>query len=198
MAVHLLLIGGFVAIVAIGFFVLIYNGLIRLKRNVEKSWANIDVLLKQRHDEIPKLVDTVQEFTDYEESVLTDLTEARTRAEAASGGSATGEQVDAEEQLGAALGNFFAVAEDYPELQAQDSFQQLQDRISTIEDKIADRREFYNSSVTTYNTRIEQIPYVFVANMLDYEEETLFEVEPAEREDVDVGELFDEGEAAGS
>lgn len=188
------IVGAFVLLLVVGgivvYAVMIYNGLVRLNRNIDKAWSNIDVLLKQRSDELPKLIDTAQEYMDYEQEVIENVTEARTKAERAEGPS---EEADADEAVKGALANLFAVAEDYPELRANESFQQLQDRIAEIEERIADRREFYNSAVNTYNIRINQIPYVFVANMMNYEERELFQVSEEDRRDVDVSELFSEG-----
>lgn len=178
-----------VLIVAIGYTVIIYNGLIRLKRNIEKAWKNIDVLLKQRHDEIPKLIDTCKEYMGYEKDVIKDVTEERTKAEKAQ---SPKKQAEAENNLNGALGNLFAVAEDYPELKASENFQQLQDRVSSLEDQIADRREFYNSTVTTYNIRINQIPYNFIANLLGYKEKELYQVSEEEKKDIDISEAFEE------
>jgi len=187
----MMLLLGVVATLVIGgvviYAVLIYNGLIRLRRNIDKAWSNIEVILKQRHDEIPKLVDTAKQYMDYEKEVLQDITESRTKAEQAQGPK---EQAKAEGMLGQALGNFFAVAEDYPDLKANENFQQLQDRISAIEERIADRREFYNDSVNTYNIRIDQIPYVFVANMMGYEEKELFEASEQEKQDISIADQF--------
>lgn len=188
------IVGAFVLLLVVGgivvYAVMIYNGLIRLNRNIDKAWSNIDVLLKQRSDELPKLIDTAREYMDYEQEVIENVTEARTQAQRAQGPS---EEADADEAVKGALANLFAVAEDYPELKANESFQQLQDRIAEIEERIADRREFYNSSVNTYNIRINQIPYVFVANAMDYEDRELFQVSEEDRRDVDVSELFSEG-----
>lgn len=177
------IVGGGILVYA----VMIYNGLVRLKRNIEKSKGNIDVLLKQRNDEIPKLVDTAQEYMDYEQEVLNEITEARTEVEQAN---SPKEQAEADQMLRGALGNFFAVAEDYPDLKATEQFQQLQNRISEIEDKIADRREFYNDSVTTYNTRINQIPYNVMAKMMGYTEKEVFEATEQEKQDVDIDQQF--------
>lgn len=182
----LLLVGGGIVVYA----VMIYNGLVRLNRNIDKAWSNIDVLLKQRSDELPKLIDTAREYMEYEQEVLENVTEARTQAQKAS---SPGEKADADEAVKGALANLFAVAEDYPELRANESFQQLQDRIAEIEERIADRREFYNSAVNTYNIRINQIPYNVVANTMNYEERELFQVSEEDRRDVDVSELFSEG-----
>lgn len=181
--------GIFLGLGSLAYAIMIYNGLIRLKRNIEKSSSNIDVLLKQRNDEIPKLIDTAKEYMDYEKEVLQDITEARTQAEEAS---SPKEKAKADQMLRGALGNFFAVAEDYPDLKATEQFQQLQNRISEIEDKIADRREFYNDSVTTYNTRIHQIPYNIVANLINYNEKEVFEASENEKQDIDITEQFNE------
>lgn len=185
------LVFGFLVVLVIGILVvygvMIYNSLIRLRRNIDKAWSNIDVLLKQRRDEIPKLIDTVEEYMEYEEGVLKDITEKRTEAEKAQGPS---EKADKETDLGGALGNLFAVAEDYPELKANEEFKQLQNRISSIEEQIADRREFYNNSVNTFNIRINQIPYNFVSNMIGYTEKELFEATNQEKKDIDIESQF--------
>jgi LemA protein len=179
--------GGLLFLVVVVYAIMIYNGLVRLNRNIDRAWSNIDVLRKQRNDELEKLIDTVKEYADFEERVLTDLTEAREQAAAADNPDAASQ---ADTQLEGAMANLFARAEDYPELQAQDSFQQLQDRISSLEEQIADRREFYNESVNTYNIRIHQIPYNAVAAPMGYDERPLFEVDEEELQDVDVGEAF--------
>lgn len=177
-----LVVGG-----ALGYSILIYNGLVRLRRRINKAWSDIDVLLKQRSDEIPKLVDTVQEYMEYEEDVLQQITEARTAVQEAEG---PDETADANEMMRGALGELFAVAEDYPELEANESFQQLQSRISSIEEQIADRRELYNEYVNVYNIRINQIPYNFFANGMGYGEQELFEASEEERADVDLSGEF--------
>lgn len=185
-----ILIGAFITLVLGGilvYAVMIYNGLIRLKRNIDKAWSNIDVLLKQRNDEIPKLIDTAQEYMEYERDVLNQITEARTKVQSAHNPKETAE---ADQSLKGALGNLFAVAEDYPDLKASESFQDLQNRISDLENQIADRREFYNDSVNTYNIRINQIPYNLIANILGCREKELFEVTEEERQDVDISQEF--------
>lgn len=184
----------------VGFFVLVlgslvvygvkvYNNLVRLNRDCDKAWSNIDVLLKQRSDELPKLIDTVQEYLDYEESTLKEITEARTQAEDAN---SPREEAQADQRIQNALDDLLAVAEDYPELKANENFRQLQDRIAEIEDKITDRREFYNEAVNTYNIRIHQIPHNLVANQLGYRDRELFEVEEGDRKDVDISVGFGE------
>jgi len=182
-----LVIAGFVVVGLIGYVVSIYNALVMLANNVEKAWSNIDVLLKQRHDELPKLIDTAKEYMDYEKEVLQDITEKRTRVQEAEGPKETAE---ANSMLENALGNLFAVAEDYPDLKANENFQEIQERISALEEQIADRREFYNDSVNTYNIRINQIPYNIIAGQLGYPEKELFEAADEETQDVDIGKQF--------
>lgn len=186
-----LIVLGILAIVATGtlmYGVGIYNELIKLQRETEETWSNIDVLLKQRRDELDKLLDTVQEHMDYESETMQKLTEARTAMDEAETPS---EAAQAEQQTQGALSNLMAVAEDYPELKASDSFQKLQSRISEIEDDIADRREAYNAAVNTYNVRINQFPHYLIAKQIGYGERDLFEVKDAETEDVDISEQFD-------
>lgn len=171
----------------IGYTVMIYNGLIRLRRKIDKSWSNIDVLLKQRNDELPKLIDTAQQYMDYEENVMQEITKARNEAQKAS---SPAQQADAEETMQNALGNFFAVAEEYPDLKTTQQFQKIQKRISQIETRIADRRELYNQAVNTFNIRINQIPYNVMANLMGYSDKELFQVEDEERTDVDISKQF--------
>ena len=173
----------FAVIALIGYGVSIYNGLIAMKNNIGRSWANIDVLLKQRHDELPKLVTTCEQYMKHERAVFDKLSEARA---ALMGARSVGERAEAEGMLTRALGKMFAVAEAYPNLKADQSFLQLQTRISQIENQIADRREFYNDTVTTYNTRIQQIPDAIVANWLALGPAELFKVDEADRQDVQI------------
>jgi LemA protein len=173
----------FLVIGLILYFVAIYNGLIRISQNVDKSWANIDVLLKQRHDEIPKLIKVCEGYMKYERETLEKITAARTACMQARN---VGESSQAEAQLGGLLKTLFAVAENYPDLKANQNFLQLQNRISYLESQIADRREFYNDSVNTYNIRIKQIPDMFVAGMLNFLPRELFKVSEEDRKDVDI------------
>jgi LemA protein len=170
----------FLVVGTVGYAVSIYNGLIALRNNVSRAWANIDVLLKQRHDELPKLVKTCEGYMQHERAVFDKLSEARA---ALAGARGVGERAGAENLLTRALGQFFAVAEAYPQLKADQSFLQLQSRISEIENQIADRREFYNDSVTVFNVRIQQIPDVVVANWLNFQPSELFQVSAEDRED---------------
>jgi len=182
----------FIAVIAVLTFYVIslYNNLVRLKHNVSQAWANIDVLLKQRHDELPKLVDTCREHMQYESETLTRVIEARSQVASAREKQDLKSLGQAETQLRIGLGNLFAVAEDYPELKASDSFQHLQSRISGLENSIADRREFYNESVNIYNVRIEQFPDLIIARQLNFTARDLLEFKEAELTDVNIGNLF--------
>ena len=170
-------------IVLIGWFIGIYNSLVRLKNNIRKAWSNIDVLLKQRHDELTKLMASVKGYMKHEEGVLTRITEART---AFMNARTVGDKAQADGMMSATLKSLFAVAENYPDLKADRSFTQFQGRISEIEEQIADRREFYNDSVNTFNIRIEQIPDVFLARMLGYTPREMFQVAEDDRRDVEI------------
>jgi len=169
------------AVVLVGWFVGVYNSLVRLKNNIAKAWSNIDVLLKQRHDELTKLMASVKGYMEHEKGVLAQVTEART---AFLNAGTVGEKARADGMMSATLKSLFAVAENYPELKADRSFAQFQGRISEIEEQIADRREFYNDSVNTFNIRIAQIPDVFLARMLGYTPQELFQAAEADRADV--------------
>ena len=154
-----------IVLVFVGYFFVVYNGLVRLKNNIKKSLGNIDVLLKQRNDELPKLVDTVKGYMKYEKGVLTEVTKARTSMMRAT---TIPQKAKADGMLTNALKSLFAVAENYPKLEANASFIQLQSRISGIENELADRREFYNDSANEYNIRIQSFPDTIVARMLGY------------------------------
>ncbi|MGV6826086.1 MAG: LemA family protein [bacterium] len=180
---------GVLVILAI-YAVTIYNNLVTLKHAVSKSWSNIDVLLKQRHDELPKLVDTCKQYMKYEQDTLEKVMLARSAVSNAREQGDIGALGIAEGQLRLGLGNLFAVAEAYPELKANESFQHLQNRISGLENSIADRREFYNEAVNNNNVRIEQFPDVIVARMFNFKSAELLEFSEEEKKDVDVGALF--------
>ncbi len=172
--------------------IMIYNNLVSLKHNVSKAWANIDVLLKQRHDELPKLVETCKQYMGYEQETLEKVMQARSAVSAAREKGDVSALGPAETQLRMGLGNLFALAEAYPDLKANDSFQHLQGRISGLENAIADRREFYNESVNNNNVRIEQFPDVIIARNLGFGAKDLLEFSEGETKDVDVKELFSE------
>ena len=173
----------FVVVGVILYFVAAYNGLIVVSRNIDKSWANIDVLLKQRHDEIPKLVKVCEGYMKYERETLEKITAARTACIQAK---SVGESTQAEGELARSLKTLFAVAENYPELKANQNFTQLQQRVSYLESQIADRRELYNDTVNTYNIRINEIPDLFVARMLHLQPRELFKIIEEDNKDVDI------------
>jgi LemA protein len=173
----------FIVVGSVGYVLSIYNSLVALRNNIARSWANIDVLLKQRHDELPKLVKTCEGYMQHERAVFDKLSEARGALLQAK---SVPERATAESQLTQALGKFFAVAEAYPDLKANTSFLQLQNRISDLENQIADRREFYNDTVTTFNTRIQQLPDQYVAGWLSLTPAELFKVDDRDREDPEI------------
>jgi len=172
------------------FFVAIYNNLVNIKHNVSKAWSNIDVLLKQRHDEIPKLVETCKQYMKFEQETLEKVMQARNRVSEARKSGDMAALGQAEGALRMGLGNLFAVAEAYPELKANEQFRHLQHRISALESAIADRREFYNESVNINNIRIEQFPDIIVARLLNFGPRELLEFSEAEKRDPDLGQLF--------
>ncbi|AJF60263.1 MAG: LemA family protein [Candidatus Diapherotrites archaeon] len=174
---------GLIGLAVIAYIILIYNSLVQLRNNIDKSWANIDVLLTQRASELPKLLDTVKGYMKYEKNVLTEVTRART---AFMDAKSIQEKADADNFLTGALKTLFAVAENYPNLKANENFMQLQGRISGLENEIADRREFYNDSVNTFNIRIQQIPQNFIAGMLGYQRKELFQATAEETKDVKI------------
>ena len=165
------------------YFITIYNSLVRLRNDIDKAWSNIDVLLKQRHDELPKLIETCKGYMQYEQQTLQRIVEARTAYLKAS---TVPEKAQADSMLGGALKTLFAVAEKYPDLKANNSFLQLQGRITDLEEKIADRREFFNDDVNTYNIRIQQLPDVFIAGLMSLQHKDLFKAPEAERQDVEM------------
>jgi LemA protein len=163
--------------------VILYNELVRLRNDNDRAWANIDVLLKQRHDEIPNLVETVKGYMQHEQQTLQAVTQARA---ASMNATSIGQKAQADAMMTGALRGFFAVAENYPQLKANDNFMKLQARISELEDRIADRREFFNDDVNTYNTRIGQIPEVFVSSYMSLKPRQLFQVAEDDRKLVEV------------
>ncbi|MBX9849245.1 MAG: LemA family protein [Rhodocyclaceae bacterium] len=189
MSLSSLLFFGFIAVVVI-YAVVVYNGLVQLKHAVAKAWANIDVLLKQRHDELPKLVEVCKQYKQFEASTLERVIAARAQVQDARQQQDIGALGEAEGLLRQGLGRLFAVAEAYPELRANENFMQLQTRISQLENAIADRREFYNESVNINNVRIEQFPDAIVAKLFHFEAKPLLEFSTAEKADVDVKALF--------
>jgi LemA protein len=188
MAIGIYLIIGlaavFLAVVIFGYAITIYNSLVRLKNDIKKAWSNIDVLLKQRADELPKLINTVKGYMKHEKETLENITKARSALMSAT---TMKEKAKADNMISGALKTLFAVAEDYPTLKANENFMQLQGRISGIENELADRREFYNDSTNTYNIKIQSFPDMIIANMFGYTTpEEMFKATEEEKKDVKV------------
>jgi LemA protein len=170
--------------------VTMFNNLVRLKHNVSQAWSNIDVLLKQRHEELPKLVETCKQYMKHEREVLEKVTAARTAVSQAREAGDVGALGRAETAMRAGLAGLFAVVENYPDLKANQTFQHLQTRISQLESQIADRREYYNDSVNANNVRIEQFPDSLIAGLFRFGPRELLKFSETELKDVDVKALF--------
>jgi LemA protein len=171
---------GFIALVFLGLVAVVlawvagaYNGLVRLRNQLENAWAQIDVQLKRRHDLIPNLVETVKGYAAHERGTFEKVTQARNIAVSAK---SVGERAEAENVLTGALKSLFAVAEAYPELKANQEFMRLQEELASTENKVAFSRQFYNDSVMTYNTHIEVFPTNFIATMFNFGRREFFEV----------------------
>ncbi len=159
-------------------FMMIYNRLVALRQTREQAFSDIDVQLKQRLDLVPQLVETVKGYAAHEKQLMEDLTAARAQVQKASG---TGERISAENQLTRALGGFYAVAENYPDLKASSNFQHLASELSDIENKIAAARRFFNNATSELNTAIQQFPAVLIARQLGFNEGEFFEVTDVDR-----------------
>jgi LemA protein len=177
-------------VVATVYVVRIYNGLVALRENVRKAWSNIDVLLTQRHDELPKLVETCKRYMAYEQETLERVMQARAAVFRAQGSGDVTAVGAAEQQLRDGLGRLFALVENYPELKADRGFQHLQTRISQLEETIADRRELYNEAVNLNNIRIQTFPDLIVARLFEFRSAALLEFAEEQKRDVDMGKLF--------
>lgn len=180
---------GIIALVLV-YVIVLYNRLVSLKHNTTKSWSNIEVLLKQRHDELPKLVETCKQYMKHEQQTLERVMQARAGVFNAQNATDMGALGTAETELRQGLMNLFAVAESYPDLKANESFQHLQSRISGLENSIADRREFYNESVNNNNVRIEQFPDVIIARLFNFQSFDLLQFSEDEIRDVNMKALF--------
>ncbi len=174
----------------VGYVIMAYNRLVRLKHNVKAAWSNIDVLLKQRHDELPKLVTTCREYMKFEQETLEKVVKARTQVSNAMQSGDMAELGMAESVLHNTLGRLFALTESYPELKANESFARLQIRITALENSIADRREYYNDSVNINNIVVEEFPTNIVASKFNFTQAELFEVSEEEIIDVKLEQLF--------
>ncbi len=159
--------------------VVIYNGLITLKNQVKNSWSQIDVQLKRRYDLIPNLIETVKGYAAHEAGTLENVTKARQQA--VNVGDNVKDRAAAENMLSGALKSLFAVAENYPDLKANQNFMQLQEELTTTENKIGFARQFYNDSVMAYNTQKEVFPSNMVATIFNFENREFFEIDSAEK-----------------
>lgn len=172
------------------YFVGIYNGLVNLRESVKVAWANIDVLLKQRHDELPKLVETCKRYMQFEQETLEKVMRARSSVNQASASGNIAAVGAAEQQLRVGVGRLFAVAESYPQLKTDETFKQLQGRITALEESIADRRELYNDQVNLNNIRVKVFPDVLIAQRFGFSTAHLLEFTAEEKSDVNVGAIF--------
>lgn len=171
-------------LVIIGFILIgMYNGLVRGRNRVREAWSGIDVQLKRRASLVPNLVETVRGYAEHERETFEEVTRARSAVEQAG---TVADAAQANNMLTGALRHLFAVAENYPQLQAAEGFRQLQTELADIEEKIAFSRQFYNTNVLDYNNRIQTVPTVFIANMFGFRAEEFFEAEEEAREDVRV------------
>ena len=165
-----------------------YNRLVRLRNLVQEAWRQIDVELHRRHDLIPNLVETVKGYAAHERAVFDEVARARAAASGTAAGPA--QQAQQENALTAALGRLFAVAENYPQLKADETFKQLQNRITALEESIADRREFYNDQVNLNNIRVKVFPDVMIAQRFGFQPAQLLNFTADEKRDVDMDALF--------
>ena len=184
----ILFLGTVLVVAAYG--VMRYNGLVQVKHAVAKAWANIDVLLKQRHDELPKLVETCKQYKQFEQTTLQRVIEARSQVQVAREHQDVPALGRAEGALRAGIGRIFTVAESYPEFKANESFMQLLDRITALENAIADRRDLYNEATNINNARVEQFPDTVIAQLFGFDAKPLLEFSATEKADVDMKALF--------
>lgn len=159
----------------------IYNGLVGLRNAVKNAWSQIDVQLKRRHDLIPNLIETAKGYMQHERQTLENITKARNLAQQAKG---VGEQAQAEGGLSQALSSFFVVVENYPDLKANENFLQLQEELTSTENKIGFSRQAYNDDVMRFNNKIEMFPSNIVAGMFNFKQAEFFEIEDATEREV--------------
>lgn len=170
--------------------VMSFNRLVSLRHNLKAAWSNIDVLLKQRHDELPKLVTTCREYMKYEQETLEKVTLARSQVSSAMQQGNLQELGVAESMLSNTLGRLFALTESYPDLKSNESFMRLQVRITALENAISDRREFYNDSVNINNIAVQAFPTNMIASWFAFKDAPFFQVAAEELSDVNLEELF--------
>jgi LemA protein len=163
--------------------VMLYNGFVQMRNDIDKAWSNIDLLLKQRYDELPKLLKVCEGYMQHEQRTLEAVIQARSQLSAAKSGAG---QLAAQNLLTETLRSLFAVVENYPELKADAGFRQFANRISEIEDQIADRRELFNEYVNIYNIRLDQLPDLIIARLCSFTARKLWAIDPTHREDVKI------------
>ncbi len=181
-----LIVAGIVALIGIGlitYAIIIYNNLVSMRNNTDKAWSNIDVLLKQRYDELPKLLEVCKGYMQHERDTLEAVTKARSMVAQADSADA---KLEAQNFLSQTLKSLFAVTEAYPDLKADEAFRRLGTRISQIEEQIADRRELFNEYINIYNIRIAQFPDMLVATRFNFSPKTLWVINPEHRQDVSI------------
>jgi len=183
MAVAGLVVFLLAALTVMGYAISLYNRLIFLKNQCDKAWFNIDVILKQRHDELPKLISVCEGSMKFERDTLEAVVKARQVAVSAG---SVADRARAEGELSGALGRLFAVAEQYPELKSVQLFAQISSRVSGLESEISDRREFYNDAVMNFNVAIESFPSNFVAGFAGMRQRELFKVAESDKADVEI------------
>lgn len=165
------------------YFVSTYNSLVGLRNKVKDQWSQIDVVLKNRNDLIPNIVETVKGYAKHEKETLNEVIEARSKMASAN---TPEEEMKASGEVTKALGKLFALAESYPELKANENFLDLQNKLNEVEEKIRYARQFYNDSVLTYKNKLEMFPSNIVANMFGFKPEAFFEATEEERKNVQV------------
>ena len=179
----ILFIIGFIILLIIGYIIKTYNSLIKLRNSVKDQWSQIDIQLKRRFDLIPNLVETVKGYAQHEEETLKGVIEARNSYQSSTTHEAA---LNADNELNKSISKIFALAENYPELKANENFVSLQDDLSETEDKISYARQFYSDAVLKYNNKIQMFPSSFVASIFKFKEEKFFEAQDFERENVKV------------
>ena len=180
----------FILLAIFGYAVTIYNGLVRVRNGVKLAWCNIDVLLVQRHDELPKLIAVCKGYMQHERETLESVARARADVEGARSSGNVASVSIAEGALRTGLSRLYAVAERYPDLKANDLFQNLQTRISALETAIADRREIYNDAVNALNVRLETFPDVLIASPFGFAPAAMLKFSANETSNIDLKPAF--------
>ena len=181
---------GLIAVIVVPILVIVgmYNSLIGKKNMADNAFAGIDAILKKRYDLIPNLISTVKQYMEHEKGTLTEITELR--AKAMSGNLSDDEKVSLNNKIGKAIGGIMVAVENYPDLKANENFMQLQRTLTEIEEQLSAARRAFNAAITDYNNAIEMFPTCVLAGMMNYKKKELFEASDVERQNVNVGNLF--------